>query len=77
MTESVNHEAVCRTAPATPGLLIIYCICIISRGGNIRLNIALVQGSSQGQSQMKLTRAQTIFHPIYPDSSYNTDIIKL
>ena len=29
MTQLINYKAVCRTAPATPGLLIIYsCLCI-------------------------------------------------
>ena len=28
MTESINDEAVYRTAPATPGLLIIIDVCV-------------------------------------------------
>ena len=29
MNESVNDKGVCRTAPATPGLLIIYLIIVL------------------------------------------------
>ena len=28
LTELMNYEAVCRTAPATPGLLIILAYCV-------------------------------------------------
>ena len=33
MNESVNHGGVCRTAPATPGLLIIFTLRIFNRPG--------------------------------------------